>query len=46
MSKQVSPRGNAGSVSFQLVMIPTGPPPANVCMQWQGTDYFDAFSVK
>jgi hypothetical protein len=36
----------AGGFSFQLVMIPTGPPPANACMQWQGTVYFDAFSVK
>jgi len=35
----------AGGFSFQLFMIPTGPAPANVCMQWQGTVYFDAFSV-
>jgi len=36
----------AGAFSFQLFMIPTGPPPASVCMQWQGTVYFEAFSVK
>jgi hypothetical protein len=40
-----SSAATATTLEYSLFMIPSGPPPDNVCMQWQGTIYLDAFSL-
>jgi hypothetical protein len=37
---------SADGFGFSFYMVPSGPPPGNVCMQWQGTIYLDAFKVQ
>jgi hypothetical protein len=37
---------SADGFDFSFYMLPSGPPPGNVCMTWTGTIYLDAFAVQ